>query len=57
MTRDDLLSMQAECRAAMLELARLFPACFHADGRPIVAELRLPEYEQRATPAALKEQQ
>lgn len=41
MTRADLLRAAAEARATMKQLAKLFPGCFHADGRPIVAEARL----------------
>lgn len=42
MTHADFLRVKAEARATMEQLAKLFPGCFHADGRPIVAELRLP---------------
>lgn len=41
MTRADFIRQAAEARKTMGELARLFPGCFHADGRAIVAEARL----------------
>lgn len=41
MTREDFTRQAAEARKTMQGLARLFPDCFHADGRPIVAEARL----------------
>ena len=41
MTRADFIRQAAEARKTMQELARLFPGCFHADGRAIVAEARL----------------
>ena len=41
MTRADFLRAAAEARATVEQLAKLFPGCFRADGRPIVAEARL----------------
>lgn len=42
MTRADFLRIQAECRKSMQKLARLYPGCFDANGKPIVATLTLP---------------
>jgi len=45
MTRADFIRQAAEARKTMQELARLFPGCFHADGRAIVASAHLPRSE------------
>jgi len=42
MTRSDFLRQAAEARKTTQELARLFPGCFHADGRAIVASAHFP---------------
>jgi hypothetical protein len=41
MTRAEFIRQAAEARNTMQALARMFPGCFHADGRAIVAEARL----------------
>ena len=46
MTRADFIRQAAEARKTMQELARLFPGCFHADGRPIVASAHLPTLKE-----------
>lgn len=46
MTRDDFIRQAAEARKSMQELARLFPGCFHSDGRPIVASAHLPTLQE-----------
>lgn len=52
MTRADFIRQAAEARKTMQELARLFPGCFTADGRAVVAEARL----LPTLPAPVKEQ-
>lgn len=42
LTRDQLLKQQADIRRNFAELARLYPGCFDANGKPIVATLRPP---------------
>lgn len=42
MTRDDFIRSAEESCMTAQELAQLFPGCFHADGRPRIAEARLP---------------
>ncbi len=46
MTREDFIRQAAEARKTMQELARLFPGCFHADGRPIVASAHFPTLKE-----------
>lgn len=46
MTRADFIRQAAEARKTMQELARLFPGCFHPDGRAIVASARLPTLQE-----------
>ena len=42
MTRADFIRAQAEARKTMQELARLFPGCFDANGKAIVASAHFP---------------
>jgi len=42
MTQADFMRQKAEARATLAQLAKLYPGCFDAQGRPIVATLRLP---------------
>lgn len=41
MTREDFFRIQAEARATMQALAKIYPGAFTPDGKPIVAEARL----------------
>lgn len=43
MTRDQILRCIAEARASMRALAKLYPAAFDKDGRPLVATLAFPK--------------
>ena len=43
MTRDQILRCVAEARTSMLALAKLYPAAFDKDGRPLVAALTFPK--------------
>jgi len=54
MSRADFLKQAAEARKTMQELAKLFPGCFHSDGRPIIAELRWPSYPRTTSGGELK---
>lgn len=42
MTAQDFKRIQAEARKTMKILAKLYPACFDKNGKPIVATLRFP---------------
>lgn len=46
MTKADFIRAAAEARKTMQELAKVFPGCFHADGRPIVASAHLPTLKE-----------
>lgn len=46
MTREDFLRQAAKARETMEVLAKLFPGCFHPDGRPIVASAHFPRLPQ-----------
>lgn len=50
MTRDDILRQIAEARQSMQELARLYPGCFTADGKPIVASAHFPRAQSTPQP-------
>lgn len=41
-TREQLMRQIEESHKTMQELRKLFPGCFHADGRAIVASAHLP---------------
>jgi hypothetical protein len=49
MTPEKLTRMQAEIRREFKALAKVYPGCFDAAGKPIVAELRLPTVRAAAT--------
>lgn len=42
MTREQILAQMADARRQMERLAKLYPGCFDANGKPIVASARLP---------------
>lgn len=44
MTLNQIVRQIAEARRAMEQIAKLYPGCFDAQGRPIVATLRLPPH-------------
>lgn len=48
-TRAQIMRQIQESHDTMLALAKLFPGCFHADGRPIVAVARMPRLPDTTT--------
>lgn len=47
-TREQLMRQIEESHKTMQELAKMFPGCFHPDGRPIVAVACLPRFHDHA---------
>lgn len=41
MTLEDFKRGAKDARKQMLELEKLYPACFHPNGKAVIAELRL----------------
>jgi hypothetical protein len=50
MTRQQIFKQIKEARRTMLQLAKLYPAAFDKDGKPIIAELRWPPVKPGGTP-------